>query len=137
MNPTTGSVATMDNWVAESATWEGDIKEQLARLVEVVKDEDGDWVDAEDFTPGMIKELSVLMLDGDEERHSGRVEVVMYNGAEFDFGYKYNSISERLFFSDESVFIEHVEKSCKILVQDFEETMDYNIEKIKNLLQQF
>ena len=38
MNPMTGSVDTMENWLADSKNWEGDIQQQLASLVEVIWD---------------------------------------------------------------------------------------------------
>lgn len=46
MNPATGSVDTEENWLAEMSEWEGDQQAQLDALVEVVKDESGDWVEA-------------------------------------------------------------------------------------------
>lgn len=45
MNPATGSVDTEENWLAEMPTWEGDQQAQFASLVEVVKHEDGQWVE--------------------------------------------------------------------------------------------
>lgn len=52
MNTATGSVDTEENWLAEMPTWECEEgqptrEEQFAALVEVVKDEAGDWVEAE------------------------------------------------------------------------------------------
>lgn len=52
MNTATGSVDTEENWLAEMLTWECEEgqptrKELFAALVEVVKDEAGDWVEAE------------------------------------------------------------------------------------------
>ncbi|EPJ3296516.1 hypothetical protein VNI85_22290 [Klebsiella variicola] len=49
MNPFTGSVDTEENWLAEMPTWDEDLaecKRQFDTLVEVVKNEDGDWVEA-------------------------------------------------------------------------------------------
>lgn len=49
MNPFTGSVDTKDNWLAEMPTWDEDPAEcqrQFDSLVEVIKDENGDWVEA-------------------------------------------------------------------------------------------
>lgn len=40
MNPHTGSVDTAENWKAEGFTKEN------SDLIEVVKDENGDWVEA-------------------------------------------------------------------------------------------
>jgi len=40
MNPSTGSVDTADNWNAEGHT------QQNADLIEVVKNDSGDWVEA-------------------------------------------------------------------------------------------
>lgn len=49
MNPATGSVDTEENWLAEMPTWEdADGKtpqEQFDSLVEVKKDDDGQWVE--------------------------------------------------------------------------------------------
>ena len=50
MNPATGSVATLEEWKAdfESMTaeeWGGETFES-AGLVEVVQDENGDWIEA-------------------------------------------------------------------------------------------
>jgi hypothetical protein len=52
MNPHTGSVDTEENWKSEfremsSEEWGGKTYED-ARLFEVVKDEDGDWIMKED-----------------------------------------------------------------------------------------
>ncbi|AUB47402.1 Uncharacterised protein [Klebsiella pneumoniae] len=49
MNPFTGSVDTEENWLAEMPTWDEDpeeCKRQFDTLVEVVKNEDGDWIEA-------------------------------------------------------------------------------------------
>lgn len=51
MNPATGSVDTRENWIAEMSTWETNSKglsaqEQFDALIEVVKDENGDWIEA-------------------------------------------------------------------------------------------
>lgn len=49
MNPATGSVDTEENWLTEMPSWDEDPAErqrQLETLVEVVKDECGDWVES-------------------------------------------------------------------------------------------
>lgn len=49
MNPFTGSVDTEENWRAEMPTWDEDPAEcerQFNTLVEVVKNDSGDWVKA-------------------------------------------------------------------------------------------
>ena len=46
MNPVTGSVDTESQWLSDMTTWEGDAQEQFDSLVEVVKNTDGDWVEA-------------------------------------------------------------------------------------------
>lgn len=49
MNPMTGSVDTEENWLAEMPRWDEDPAEcqrQFDTLIEVVKNEDGDWVEA-------------------------------------------------------------------------------------------
>lgn len=43
MNLATGSVDSMENWLADSKHWEGDIEMQLESLVEVEQDEHGVW----------------------------------------------------------------------------------------------
>lgn len=48
MNPATGSVDTAENWSAEGHTVEN------ANLVEVVKDENGDWAEP---TPSLFDEI--------------------------------------------------------------------------------
>lgn len=49
MNPETGSVDTWENWVEDSKTWDSDscasIADQLNSLIEVEKDENGDWTE--------------------------------------------------------------------------------------------
>lgn len=55
MNPNTGSVDTEENWKAEMSTWineDGELdpeaqQEQFDSLGHVVKDKNGDWVEAE------------------------------------------------------------------------------------------
>lgn len=52
MNPHTGSVDTAENWMAEMSTWETNDEgktpqEQFDSLVEVVQDEEGNWIQAE------------------------------------------------------------------------------------------
>lgn len=52
MNPDTGSVDTEEAWRAEMAAWDGEETEeerqaQLARLVEVQQDDNGDWVEVD------------------------------------------------------------------------------------------
>ncbi|HCA9725818.1 TPA: helix-turn-helix domain-containing protein [Klebsiella pneumoniae] len=50
MNPPTGSVDTEENWLAEMPTWDEDPAEcrrQFDTLIEVVKDADGNWIEAE------------------------------------------------------------------------------------------
>lgn len=44
MNIHTGSVDTWESWVEESHTW-ADPEAELASLVEVVQDENGDWIE--------------------------------------------------------------------------------------------
>lgn len=49
MNPATGSVDTEENWLAEMTSWDEDPEEcqrQFDTLIEVVKDKNGDWVEA-------------------------------------------------------------------------------------------
>lgn len=53
MNPVTGSVGTEESWLSEMSEWEvgggHDHKsrdDQFRTLIEVVKDENGDWVEA-------------------------------------------------------------------------------------------
>jgi len=46
MNLVTGSVDTESQWLSDMTTWEGDAQEQFESLVEVVKNTDGDWVEA-------------------------------------------------------------------------------------------
>ncbi|HHN8578944.1 TPA: hypothetical protein ACRR44_005286 [Klebsiella quasipneumoniae] len=49
MNHYTGSVDTEENWLCEMPTWDDDPAEcqrQFDTLVEVVKTENGDWVEA-------------------------------------------------------------------------------------------
>ena len=46
MNPVTGSIDTESQWLSDMTTWEGDAQEQFDSLVEVVKNTDGDWVEA-------------------------------------------------------------------------------------------
>ena len=48
MNPFTGSVDTEENWLSEMSSWDEDPKEcqrQFDTLIEVVKNEHGDWVE--------------------------------------------------------------------------------------------
>ena len=50
MNPATGSVASLEEWKADfdsmtAEEWGGETFES-ARLVEVVQDENGDWIEA-------------------------------------------------------------------------------------------
>ncbi|HBR1366646.1 TPA: hypothetical protein L9L56_004470 [Klebsiella pneumoniae] len=50
MNPLTGSVDTEENWLAEMPTWDEDPAEcrrQFDTLIEVVKDAEGNWIEAE------------------------------------------------------------------------------------------
>lgn len=51
MNPFTGSVDTEENWLADMQEWETmdgkTPQEQFDSLIEVVKDTNGDWVEAE------------------------------------------------------------------------------------------
>jgi len=47
MNPATGSVDTEENWLAVMPAWEGEQQEQFDSLIEVVKDDDGQWIEAE------------------------------------------------------------------------------------------
>jgi hypothetical protein len=50
MNPVTGSVDIADNWAAEMFTWDDDPAEcqrQFNRLIEVVRDANGDWIEIE------------------------------------------------------------------------------------------
>lgn len=55
MNPHTGSVDTLENWQADFNACPVDLREDQgwpesfedAELVEVVRNEDGEWVDAE------------------------------------------------------------------------------------------
>lgn len=47
MNPATGSVDTKESWLAEMPKWEGDQQAQFDSLVEVVKDDSGDWVEVD------------------------------------------------------------------------------------------
>ena len=49
MNPFTGSVDTMENWIADSKEWEGNRQAQLDSLVEVVRD-GGEWIEARTVT---------------------------------------------------------------------------------------
>ena len=47
MNPVTGSVDTESQWLSDMTTWEGDnAQQQFDSLIEVVKNSDGDWVEA-------------------------------------------------------------------------------------------
>ena len=46
MNLVTGSVDTESQWLSDMTTWEGDAQEQFDSLIEVVKNSDGDWVEA-------------------------------------------------------------------------------------------
>ena len=51
INPSTGSVDTKENWVSEISNWEknkdgNDAQSQFDSLVEVVKDENGDWIES-------------------------------------------------------------------------------------------
>ena len=46
MNLVTGSIDTESQWLSDMTTWEGDAQEQFESLVEVVKNTDGDWVEA-------------------------------------------------------------------------------------------
>ena len=51
MNPATGSVDTKENWLSEMPILEtneegDDAQAQFDNLVEVVKDESGDWIEA-------------------------------------------------------------------------------------------
>jgi len=46
MNLVTGSIDTESQWLSDMTTWEGDAQEQFDSLVEVVKNTDGDWVEA-------------------------------------------------------------------------------------------
>ncbi|KAB0585072.1 hypothetical protein [Edwardsiella anguillarum] len=49
MNPATGSVDSDENWIAEMPSWNDDPVEcqrQFDTLIEVVKDEDGSWIEA-------------------------------------------------------------------------------------------
>ncbi|ENE6639053.1 hypothetical protein ABNR98_004462 [Salmonella enterica] len=49
MNPKTGTVDTEENWLAEMPNWEATVNGtpelQFASLIEVEKDENGDWVE--------------------------------------------------------------------------------------------
>ena len=50
MNPFTGSVDTEENWLSEMPTWNDDPKEcqrQFDTLIEVTKNDSGDWVKVE------------------------------------------------------------------------------------------
>ena len=47
MNPVSGSVDTLENWISDSENWEGDIQAQLDSLTEVVKDSDGSWIESQ------------------------------------------------------------------------------------------
>lgn len=50
MNPVTGSVDSYENWVADILIWDDSemtIAEQLATLVPVEKDQDGNWVESD------------------------------------------------------------------------------------------
>jgi hypothetical protein len=44
MNPVTGSVDTEENWLAEKESWKN-AEEEMSSLVEVEKDDNGDWVE--------------------------------------------------------------------------------------------
>ena len=46
MNLVTGSIDTESQWLSDMTTWEGDAQEQFDSLIEVVKNSDGDWVEA-------------------------------------------------------------------------------------------
>ena len=47
MNSVTGSIDTESQWLSDMTTWEGDdAQEQFDSLIEVVKNSDGDWVEA-------------------------------------------------------------------------------------------
>lgn len=51
MNPYTGSVDTRENWLLEMNKWETNQngltpQQQFSALVEVIKDESGEWVEA-------------------------------------------------------------------------------------------
>lgn len=64
MNPATGTVDTEENWTAEMSAWtfldeDGDevkSEEDFDELVEVVKDENGEWV--EGTADGILLELT-------------------------------------------------------------------------------
>jgi hypothetical protein len=45
MNEHTGSVAPYVEWEDDSSCWEGDVQAQLEALIEVVKDDRGEWVE--------------------------------------------------------------------------------------------
>lgn len=49
MNPSTGSVDTAESWACEAINWsesEEEIYEQFGDLVEVIKDQNDNWVEA-------------------------------------------------------------------------------------------
>lgn len=46
MNPATGTVDTKENLLANMNEWEDNPEQQFAALVEVIKDESGEWVEA-------------------------------------------------------------------------------------------
>lgn len=46
MNLSTGSVDTRENWLSEMNNWGENPEQQLSALVEVTKDEGGEWVEA-------------------------------------------------------------------------------------------
>ena len=61
MNPATGSVYSRGNWLAEMSTWNENSKEcqrQFDSLVKVVRDENGDWIEATDKPEAQSKHQS-------------------------------------------------------------------------------